>query len=439
MKKIYLDHAATTPVDKKVLKAMLPYFSRVFGNAMSLHSFGQEAVKATEKARRQTADFFGCDSDEIVFTSGATEANNLAVKGVVKAYCNAWTSDVQERAKTPGGHRMSPLTKPHIITTIFEHHCVLDACKSLEKEKVAEVTYIKPGSDGVIKIEDVEKAIRKNTILVSIMYVNNEIGTVQPIAAIGKMIKARNAKHSMFHVPRLTTLFHTDATQAVNYFECDVDKLGVDLLSMSAHKIYGPKGIGILYIKKNTPIARVQDGGDQENKKRAGTHNVPGIVGLGAALAEVQSEKLKVYPVKSSRSEDAKGVFNRVKELRNYLIKRVLKEIPDTKLNGSKTKRSPNNANFSFANVEGESLLLMLDAEGIAASTGSACSSGSLQPSHVLLSLGIKPEQAHGSLRVTIGKYITKKEIDIFINKLKEIIEQLRKVAGNVLNDYYAK
>lgn len=408
-KKIYLDYAATTPVDKKVLATILPYVGQKYGNAMSLHSFGQEANEAVEKARKQAADFFGVSSREIVFTSGATESNNLAIKGVVKAY--------YERIKS---QETRPV-KPHIITTSFEHHCVLDASKSLEKENLAEVTFIKPNAEGIIEVEEIKKALRPNTILVSVMYVNNEIGTVQPIAEIGKMLKDYN----------LTTknqklLFHTDATQAINYFDCQVNKLNVDLLSMSAHKIYGPKGIGLLYVRQGTPIKAIQDGGGQEWKLRAGTHNVPGIVGLGAALAEVKTSRSKV------KSKE-------IKKLRDYLISRVLREIPKSRLNGSKIKRSPNNANFSFQDVEGEGLILSLDMEGVAGSTGSACSSGSLQPSHVLLSIGLKPEQAHGSLRLTLGKYTTQKDINTAVNKLKKVVERLRKISGNVLADYYKK
>jgi cysteine desulfurase len=398
MKQIYLDYGATTPVDKKVLKAMLPYFSKKYGNAMSLHSFGREAYGAIEKARKQTADFFGAESEEIIFTSGATESNNLVIKGVLKAY---WSNKKHEG-------------KPHIITTSFEHHCVLDACKSSEKENLTEVTFIKPDKDGLISVESVKKAIKKNTILISVMYVNNEIGTVQPIAKIGKMIKSTNNK----------ILFHTDATQAINYFNCNVKKLNVDLLSMSAHKIYGPKGIGALYIKKGAPVTRVQDGGDQESKKRAGTHNVPGIIGLAQALIETRTQNSKI--------KNKEILF-----LRNYLIENILKEIPDTKLNGSIKFRSPNNANFTFKNIEGESLVLMLDKEGIAASTGSACSTGSLQPSHVLLSIGLIPEEAHGSLRLTLGKHTTKKDKEATVKIIKKVIVSLRKISGQILDDYY--
>ncbi len=403
MKRIYLDYAATTPVDPAVFAAMKPYFSHFFGNAMSIHSFGQAAQKAVDKARAQAGEFFHCQPHEIIFTSGATESNNLAIKGVVKSYYSKFTK------------------KPHIITTAFEHPCVLNACKSLEKENLAEVTYIKPDKNGLIKIGDIKKSIKPNTILISVMYVNNEIGTVQPIAEIGRLIKKINFK---IHPPRRTEfkiIFHTDATQAVNYFDCNVEKLGADLLSMSAHKIYGPKGVGALYIRKSTPIKKIQDGGDQEYKMRAGTHNVPGIVGLGEAVAQIKNQKSKIKNIAS---------------LRDYLIKRILKEISGSHLNGSHKKRSPANANFRFDNIEGEGLILSLDMEGIAGSTGSACSSGALSPSHVLMSLGLRPEQIHGSLRLTLGKNTTKKEIDRAVSRIKETVTRLRKISGNVLNEF---
>ena len=407
MKKIYLDYAATTPVDKEVLKEMLPYFSEKFGNAMSIHSFGQEALQAVDVARGKIADFFACTPAEIIFTSGATESNNLTIKGVLRSYF----SKAENTNK-----------KPHIITSAFEHHCVLDSCKAVEKENVAEVSYIKPGKDGIMRVSDIEKAIKPNTILISIMYVNNEIGTVQPIEKIGKLIKKINVQKNSVD---FKIIFHTDATQAVNYFDCNVDKLGVDLLSMSAHKIYGPKGIGMLFVRKGTAIRKIQDGGDQEYKMRAGTHNVTGIVGFGKAI-EI---------LKKNFNRDAQ----RVQKLRNYLTEKVLREIPNVILNGSKLKRSPNNTNFSFRDIEGEGLLLSLDMDGVACSTGSACSSGALSASHVLLSIGLKPEQAHGSLRMTLGKYTTKGELDIVVKKIKSTVERLRKISGSVLSDYYAK
>jgi cysteine desulfurase len=405
-KKIYLDYAATTPVDEKVLKIMLPYFSEKFGNAMSVHSFGQEALESIDNARTETAGFFGCSPSEIIFTSGATESNNLVIKGSIRSYYSITRKSGE---------------KPHIITTKFEHHCVLDACKLAEKDGLAEITYITPNREGIVSTKDVQNAIRPNTILISVMYVNNEIGTLQPIAEIGKMLKKINAERIEKKLPQIS--FHTDATQAINYFNCNVDEISVDLLSMSAHKIYGPKGVGILYIRKGTHIKRVQDGGDQEFKMRAGTHNVPGIVGLGAAISMIK------LPVMQQKIKE-------IKKLRDYLIKKVLKEVPKSYLNGSKEKRSPNNANFRFDDVEGEGLILSLDLEGIAASTGSACSSGALEPSHVLLSMGLKHEQVHGSLRITLGKYTTKKEIDIFITKIKEIVKRLRKISGNVLSEF---
>lgn len=404
--KIYLDYAATTPVDEKVLKTMLPFFSKNFGNAMSVHSFGQEALEAVDEARAKSALFFRCSPSEIIFTSGATESNNLTVKGSVRSFF---------------GITRKAGEKPHIITTKFEHHCVLDACRFSEKDGLAEVTYVSPSKEGLISVKDIEKAIKPNTILISVMYVNNEIGTLQPIEEIGKMLKKINTERAEQKLPRV--IFHTDATQAINYFNCDVDTLGVDLLSMSAHKIYGPKGVGLLYVRKGTPIKRIQDGGDQEYKMRAGTHNVPGIVGLGEAINMIKT------PASQKKIQEITG-------LRDYLIKKVLKEIPKSYLNGSKELRSPNNANFRFDDVEGEGLILSLDLEGIAASTGSACSSGALNPSHVLLSLGLRHEQAHGSLRVTIGKYTTKKELDELITNLKAIVKRLRKISGNVLADF---
>ncbi|HEX8974862.1 MAG TPA: cysteine desulfurase family protein [Patescibacteria group bacterium] len=403
-RRIYLDYAATTPVDETVLTEMLPYFSKNFGNAMSVHSFGQEALEAIDNARAKAAKFFNCSTSEIVFTSGATESNNLVVKGSIRSY-----------------NSIPRVEKPHIITTAFEHHCVLDACKFAEKDGLAEITFLPVHKDGLVRIEDLEKAIKSNTILVSVMYVNNEIGTVQPIAEIGELLKKMNTERIEKKMPKIA--FHTDATQAINYFNCDVEELNVDLLSMSAHKIYGPKGIGLLYVRKGTAIKRVQDGGDQEYRLRAGTHNVPGIVGLGAAI-----DKIKTPAMQKKIKE--------ITELRDYMIKRVLKEIPKSYLNGSAEKRSPNNANFRFDDVEGEGLILSLDLDGIAASTGSACSSGALDPSHVLLALGLKHEQAHGSLRVTLGKHTTKKEIDELVAKLKEIVKRLRKISGNVLADF---
>ena len=405
-KRIYLDYAATTPADQKVLKAMLPYFSEKFGNAMSVHGFGQEALEAVDNSRAEIANFFNCSPSEIIFTSGATESNNLAIKGSIRSFYS-----IPRKAGE----------KPHIITTKFEHHCILDACKIVEKDGLVQISYISPGRDGIVSLKEIEKAIQPNTILISVMYVNNEVGTVQPIAEIGKMLEKINSQRIGNKLPHIS--FHTDATQAVNYFNCNVNDLNVDLLSISGHKIYGPKGVGLLYVRKGTPIKRIQDGGDQEYKMRAGTHNVPGIVGLSMAISMIKTPEMQKK-------------IKEIKSLRDYTIKRVLKEIPKSYLNGSAEKRSPNNANFRFDDVEGEGLILSLDIEGIAGSTGSACSSGALEPSHVLLSLGLKHEQAHGSLRVTFGKHTTKKEVDIFITKLKEIVKRLRKISGNVMKEF---
>ena len=401
-KHIYLDHAATTPMEKEVLKAMESYFSKDFGNPMSLHVFGQSANEALEKSRKEVADFLQAFPEEIVFTSGATESNNLAIRGVIEAH-----------------QKLSP-KKPHIITTSFEHHCVLNTCEDLEKRGEVEVTFVKPEKNGVIDPRKIEKAIKANTILVSIMYVNNEIGTIQPIKEIGEMIKNHNKKTEAQNL-----VFHTDATQAVNHLDCSVEKLGVNLLSLSGHKIYGPKGVGTLFIKKGTLINQIQTGGDQENKKRAGTHNVPGIVGLGKAISIIRK----------SQEKDNK----RLAKLRDFLIKKVLREIPDSWLNGDPLKRTPNNINFGFRNVEGEALILTLNTYGVSASTGSACSSGSLEPSHVLLSLGLSPEETHGSLRITLGKNTTQKDISYTFRILKKIVKDLRKVSGSVLDDYYKK
>lgn len=392
-KRIYLDYASTTPLDPRVFSVMKPYFSQKFGNPMSLHSFGREANEAVEKARRGTARFFGCDPGEIVFTSGATESNNFAVKGVAIAFSGK-----------------NKKFKPHIITTQFEHACVLASCRKLEEQGMADVTYLPVGKEGIVNIKDVRNAIRLNTVLVSIMYVNNEIGTIQPIKEIGKLVSKINKSHDE------KIIFHTDAVQAVNYLDCRVQSLGVDLLTASAHKIYGPKGVGCLYIRKNTPIRRIQDGGGHEFGLRAGTLNVPGIVGFGTALELTEKERKKNYKI--------------VEKLRDYLVSRISKEIKGVKLNGSKIKRIPNNANFTISDVEGEGMLLGLDLVGIAVSTGSACSAGDLRPSHVLTAIGVSEEESHGSLRVTLGKYSTKQEVEYFINSLNEVVARLRKIAG---------
>lgn len=391
MKKIYLDYAATTPVDEEVLREMMPYFSQKFGNPSSTHTFGQEALEGVDKARQQVADFLGCSLSEIIFTSGATESNNMAIKGVAKA---------------------SGIKNPHIITSSIEHHCVLNACKVLKGEGIG-ITFLKVDKDGIIDPKDIKKAVKENTILVSIMYANNEVGTIEPIAEISRIIKEINIEREKNKLPKI--YFHTDAVQAANYIDCDVNKLGVDFLSLSGHKIYGPKGIGILYIRRGTKIKSIQQGGEQEYNLRAGTHNVPGIVGIGKAISLIPKHRKKMEEIKN---------------LRDYLIDEVLKNIRNTKLNGSREFRLPHNANFSFQGVEGESILMLLDQEGIAVSTGSACSSASLEPSHVLSAMGIPPEIAHASVRFTLGKDTTKNEIDFTLKVLIKKIKRLKEISG---------
>jgi cysteine desulfurase len=397
-KRVYLDYASTTPLDPRVFSAMKPYFLKKFGNPISLHSFGKEAGEAVEKARKLAADFFGCEPGEIVFTSGATESNNFAIKGAVIAFSS----------------HSSKKIKPHIITTQFEHSCVLASCKKIEGQGMADVSYVPVSRSGIVGINGLIKEIQDNTILVSVMYANNEIGTIQSIKEIGKRLKEINRDREKKNLPKI--LFHTDAVQAVNYLDCRVDNLGVDLLTASGHKIYGPKGVGCLYIRKNTPIRRIQDGGGHESGLRAGTLNVPGIVGFGAALELAEKERKRNHKI--------------VEKMRDYLISRILKEIKGVKLNGSKIKRIPNNINLTVKDVEGEGMLLGLDMKGVAVSTGSACSSGDLRPSHVLTAIGISEEESHGSLRVTLGKYTTKQEADYFLISLKEVIARLRKIAG---------
>jgi len=399
--KIYLDYAATTPVDEEVFVAMKPYFCDKFGNASSAHGFGQEARKALDLARAQVAEFLGCQPSEVIFTSGATESNNLGIKGVI--------SKIRLRTTDYG---LPPNTKPHIITSQIEHHCVLDTCKSLEESGMAEVTYLPVNKEGLVEVSAVEGAIKENTVLVSIMYANNEIGTVQPIKEIEEMIKKINQDRGDKGNQRI--YFHTDAVQAINYLNCKVDEIGVDLLSMSSHKFYGPKGVGVLYIKKGTPMKKIQDGGAHEYDLRAGTYNIPGIVGLGKAISMMSKETAQ-----------------RVEALRNKMIEGVLKNVPNSKLNGSAEQRLQNNCNFSFPGAEGESIMMSLDLEGIAVSTGSACASENLQPSHVLMALGLKPEDSHTSIRVTLGKYTTEQEIDKFLEILPVVVERLRKISGS--------
>lgn len=386
--KIYLDYAATTPIDPRVLKKMFPFLKENFGNPSSIHQFGQKALFAIDKAREKIANFLGAFPSEIIFTGSATEANNLAIIGTYLA-------------------RKKKQKKLQIITSKIEHHAVLDCCKFLEKEGV-KIVYLPPTKEGKIELSKIKKAISKDTFLISIMYANNEIGTIQPIEKIGNFIEKINKKR------REKIYFHTDAVQAINYLDCNVKKLKVDLLTISAHKIYGPKGVGALFVKKGTEISPLIYGGGQEKGLRSGTENVAGIVGLGKAIELVKKERKSI---------------KKIKKLKDKIIKRVLKEIPDVKLNSPQKESLPNIINFSFKGVEGESIVMALDQKGIACSTGSACSSKSLEPSHVLLAIGLSPELSHSSLRVSLGKYTKEKEVDFFLKVLPKIIQNLRKLS----------
>lgn len=378
---IYMDHSATTPVKKEVLEEMLPYLSEKFGNPSSVYSIGRESKKAIEEAREKTAKALCASPSEIYFTSGGSEADNWAVKGA--AYAN----------KSKGNH---------IITSSIEHHAVLNTCKYLENDGF-EVTYLPVDSDGLISLEDLKNAIRPETILVSIMFANNEIGTIQPIREIGQVTREKGI------------YFHTDAVQAVGNVKIDVEELNIDLLSLSAHKFYGPKGVGVLYIKKNVKISPFIQGGGQERGRRASTENVAGIVGLGKAI-EIASNNLENYNTK-------------LLKLRKMLIDGIMEKIPFVKLNGHPEKRLPGNANFSFEFIEGESLLLMLDMKGIAGSSGSACSSGSLDPSHVLLAIGLTHETAHGSLRLTLGEGNNEEDVGYVLEAIPPIVQRLREMS----------
>ncbi|MCJ7804501.1 cysteine desulfurase [Patescibacteria group bacterium] len=394
-KLIYLDHAATTSVLPEVLKAMNPYFIKHFGNPSEPHQWGQQARLAVDQARGKVAAFLGAKTSEILFTSGATEAINLAHKGLVEAR-----------------HKRQQDRIPHIITSSIEHKAVIETCKHLERLKLAEVTYLSVDKDGLVKIKNIEKTIRPETVLVSVMYVNNEVGTIQPIKEIGKLIKEINVSRLKSHL--LPIYFHTDATQAIQYLDCRISELGVDLLSLSGHKFYAPKGVGVLYFKKGLSLIRQQDGGEQEYRLRAGTENVPYIVGLGKAIELVQQNK----------NLSAKNI----EKLRDKLIEKVLK-IPRVKLVGDFKKNAPHIATFLVEGVEGEAMILLLSEEGIASSSGSACTSGLLEPSHVLLAMGYKSEEAHGSLRFSLGKDNTEEEIDYVLKVLPGIIQRLRRMA----------
>ena len=375
---IYLDNAATTRVSAEVFEAMKPYFCEQYANPSAIYSFAGSAAKAVDEARRQSAALIGAQPNEIYFTAGGSESDNWAVKAAAEA---------------------SAAKGKHLITSVIEHHAVLHAFEYLEKHGF-EVTYLPVDEDGIVKLDALEAAIRKDTTLISVMAANNEIGTIQPLKEIGAFAKKSGI------------LFHTDAVQAYGHIPLDVDALNIDLMSVSGHKFHGPKGIGFLYIRKGVRLGAFIHGGAQERARRAGTHNTPGIVGLGTAAA------LAAAQMKENIEKETK--------LRDYLIKRVLEEIPYSRLNGHRVNRLPNNANFCFRFIEGESLLILLDQKGICASSGSACTSGSLDPSHVLLAIGLPHEIAHGSLRLTLSEETTQEEIDVTVEAIKNIVERLR-------------
>ncbi len=391
MKKIiYLDNAATTRTAPEVVDAMLPYFTEYYGNASTVYDLGAKSKEAISKARETIAGALGAEENEIYFTAGGSESDNWALKATAEAY------------RDKGNH---------IITSKIEHHAILHTCEYLEKNGF-EVTYLDVDENGVIKLDQLKAAIRPTTILISIMFANNEIGTIEPIAEVGRIAK----EHGI--------LFHTDAVQAFGQVPINVDEMHIDMLSASGHKLNGPKGIGFLYIRKGVKIRSFIHGGAQERKRRAGTENVPGIVGLGKAT------ELALASMKERTDKE--------RELRDYMMTRVLKEVPFTRVNGSRTNRLPNNVSFCFQFIEGESLLIMLDMDGICGSSGSACTSGSLDPSHVLLAIGLPHEIAHGSLRLTLGADTTREDIDFTIESIKRIVAQLREMSP-LYADYVKK
>ena len=394
-KNIYLDHAATTPVRQEVLQRMLPFFSEKYGNPSSFHSAGKEVKDAMDTARETIAKILNCRSAEIIFTSGGTESDNLGIMGAAHAS--------RDKGK-------------HIITSKIEHPAVLEACKKLAREGF-EISYIPVDKDGFIKLNELKKSLRKDTILVSIMYANNEIGTIQPIKESAKILRDYKKEASRLRSGNMDIpYFHTDACQAAGVLELDIIKLGADLLTFNGSKIYGPKGVGILYVKKGIKLEPIIYGGGQEYRLRSGTENTAGIVGLAAALELAQKEKT--------------AENKRLTELRDYFIEEILKNIKGSRLNGSKTDRLPNNINVYIPKVEGEAMLLYLDSKGIYAATGSACSSMSLKPSHVLIAIGCKDEEAHSSLRFTLGKATIKEDIDCVLKVLPGIVNKLKEISS---------
>lgn len=391
MRLVYLDNAATTSTDPEVFKAMKPFFLKKYGNVSEFHRLGREAKKAVEVSRQKLASFLGAEANEIIFTGSATESINLSHKGLIEALQGEFKGK----------------KKPHIITSSIEHKAVLETCQHLESLAKADVTHLSVDSYGRIDLEALEKEIRPETVLVSIIYVNNEVGTIQSIREIGALVKKNNRK----------IYFHTDATQAIQYLNCNVDFLNVDLLSLTGHKIYAPKGVGALYVREGVPLARQIDGGGQESGLRSGTENVPYIIGLGKAVELIEK----------SKNNNPK----KVQKLREKLIKRVLK-IPGVKLTGHPVKRAPHIASFIFEGVEGEAVVLRLSDVGICISSGSACTSSDLNPSHVLTAMGIPPEKSHGSLRFSLGKDTCNEEVDYLIEKLPGIVKDLRKMAPDL-------
>ncbi len=381
MKNVYFDNSATTKTDEKVLESMMPYLSENYGNPSSIYKIGRENKKAVEESREKIAKILNCKPEEIYFTAGGSESDNTAIKGIARAYKNKGN---------------------HIITSKIEHPAVLETCKQLEKEGF-EVTYIGVDENGILNLEELKNAIRPSTILISVMFANNEIGTIQPIYEIGKIAKENGV------------FFHTDAVQAVGSLRIDVQELNIDSLSLSGHKFYSPKGIGALYVRTGVKFEKFISGGHQERNKRAGTENVAGIVGIGKAI-EIAYDNLEEHN-------------KRIRDLRDYYVKEVEQKIPYIKINGDLERRLPGNSNISFRFIEGEGLLLNLDLKGICASSGSACTSGSLDPSHVLLAIGLPHEIAHGSLRISIGKYNTKEEVDYLVENLVEIVTRLREMS----------
>lgn len=425
--KVYLDYAATAPVKPEVFSALAPYLKENFGNPSSIHQWGQSARKGIDEARTKIAHFLNCQTQEIIFTSGGTEADNLAIRGIIenrnwlkesgnllgKQKIENGNTNFQTQISKPLSNFHQPFSIPHIITSQIEHHAVLKSCQDLEKRGLATVTYIRPNKDGIIDAETIKKAIKLNTILVSIMYVNNEIGTIQPIREIGKLLERENRNRlGNRKLENGRIYFHTDAVQATEYLAMNVDWLHVDMLTISGHKIGAPKGIGALYLRKGTPIKPIIHGGEQEGGLRAGTENVAGLVGLAKAVEMINISKNK-----------------RIEKLKSYFIQKILREIPGVELNSLEKNLAPHIVNLYFKHIEGESIVLAMDLEGIACSTGSACTSQSLSPSHVIMAVYQDPKRAAGSVRFSFNQKTTKEEIDFAIDKLKKVVQRLRKIS----------